>query len=155
LKPDITDILEVTIKDSNTKIRFQCTKIPTNFQLTDTNYTTIENDVCDKIPTPNCSTARNIEKTSDELLLNISSIIKSALMSKQKKRNNSKRLIQGAINKLQITHEGASSVNSLVNQRHHTNFQELDTKHEHLQKKAEMAKNKQKMFDTTKLGIGF
>jgi hypothetical protein len=48
LKPDITDILKVAKADSNTKRRFQCAKIPTNFQLTDTNYTTTGNNVCDK-----------------------------------------------------------------------------------------------------------
>jgi hypothetical protein len=48
LKPDITVILKVAKADSNTKRRFQHVKIPTNFQLTDTNYTTTRNNVCDK-----------------------------------------------------------------------------------------------------------
>jgi hypothetical protein len=73
LKPDITDILKVTKADSNTKRRFQSAKIP---QLTDTNYTTTGNNLCDEKPTYNCSPARNSDKTSDELLLNISSEIK-------------------------------------------------------------------------------
>jgi hypothetical protein len=54
LKPDITDILKVAKRDSNTKIRFQHAKNPTNFQLTGTNYTTTGNDICDKKPTYNC-----------------------------------------------------------------------------------------------------
>jgi len=91
---------------------------------------------------------RNSDKTTHELLLNISSVIKSALSSIQKKGNNSKRLSQGAINKLQTTHEVA-----LANQRHSTNFQELAEMHEHLQKKADMAEKK--MFEPTKLGFGF
>ena len=62
-------------------------------------------------------------------------------MSVQKKRNNSQRISQGAINKLQTTHEGASSLIALVNQRHHTNFQELDKMHEHLQKKPQLQAN--------------
>jgi hypothetical protein len=37
---DITDILKVAKKNSYTKRRFKCVKKPTNFQLTDTNYTT-------------------------------------------------------------------------------------------------------------------
>ncbi len=37
LKPDITDILKVAKKDSNTKKSFRGAKKPTNFQLTDTN----------------------------------------------------------------------------------------------------------------------
>jgi hypothetical protein len=40
LKPEITDILKVVKKDSNTKRRFRHAKKPLNFQLTDTNYTT-------------------------------------------------------------------------------------------------------------------
>jgi hypothetical protein len=48
LKPDITDILKVAKADSDTKRRFQRAKIPTNFTLTDTHYTTIENINCDK-----------------------------------------------------------------------------------------------------------
>jgi hypothetical protein len=143
LKPDITDVLKVAKADSNTKRRFWRAKYPTNFQLTDTNYTTTGNDLCDKKPTYDCLPARSSDKTSNELLLNISSVIKSALTSVQKKTNNSKRLSQGAINELQTTHEDASSLIALVNQRHRTNFQGLDKMHEHLQKKAEMAENKQ------------
>ncbi len=57
LKPDIKDILKVAKKDSNTKKRFKHAKKPTNFQLTDTNYTTTGNNVCDKNPpTPACPT---------------------------------------------------------------------------------------------------
>jgi hypothetical protein len=52
LKPDITDILKVAKKDSDTKKRFEHAKKPTNFQLTDMNYTTKGNKVCDKnLPT--------------------------------------------------------------------------------------------------------
>jgi hypothetical protein len=80
----------------------------------------------------------------DELLLNISSVIKSALTPIQKKRNNSKRLSHGAINKLQTTHEGVSSLIALLNQRHHANFQELEEMHVHLQTRAQRAENKQK-----------
>jgi hypothetical protein len=50
LKPDITDILKVVIADSYTKRRFQHAKIPCNFQLTDTNYTTTGNNICDENP---------------------------------------------------------------------------------------------------------
>jgi hypothetical protein len=50
LKTDITDILKVAKRDSNTKRRFWCAKKPTKVQLTDTNYTTTGNDVCDKNP---------------------------------------------------------------------------------------------------------
>ena len=81
LKPDITDILKVPKRDSDTKRRFHPAKNPTNFQLTDTNYTTTGNNVCDKKPTYNCLPTRNSDKTSNELLLNISSVIKSALTS--------------------------------------------------------------------------
>jgi hypothetical protein len=84
------------------------------------------------------------DKTTNELLLDISSVIKNALMSVQKKRNNSKRLSHGAINKLQTTHEGAYSLIALVNQRHHTNFWGFEEMHVHLQIKAEMAENKWK-----------
>ncbi len=107
--------------------------------------------------TYNCSPTRNSDNTSNELLLNIiSSVIESALMSVQKKRINSKRLSQGAINELQTTHEGASSLIALVNQRNRTNFQGLDRMHVHLQKKAEIAEKKQKnMFEPTKLGVRF
>ncbi len=135
LKPDITDIMKIAKRDSNTKRRFQHAKNPTNFELTDTNYTTTRNNICDKTPTYNCSLARNSDKTSNELLLNISSVIKSALTSVQKKNNNSKRLSQGVINNLETTHEGASSLIALVNQRHHINFQGLEKMHEHLKKK--------------------
>jgi hypothetical protein len=94
------NILKVTKKDSNTKRRFRRAKKPTNFQLTDTNYTTTGNKVCDKNPpTPACPT-KNSDKTTNELLLNISSVIKSALTSVKKKRNNSKRLSHWAINEL-------------------------------------------------------
>jgi hypothetical protein len=144
LKPDITDILKVAKKNSNTKIRFRCAKKPTNFQLTDMNYTTTGNKVCDEKPTYPCSPDKNSDETTNELLLNISSVIKSALTSVQKKRNNSKRLSHGAINKLQTTHEGASSLIALANQRHRTNFRKLEEMHVHLQTKAEGAENKQK-----------
>jgi hypothetical protein len=40
LKPEITDTLNVAKKDSNTKRRFRHAKKPTNFQLTEANYTT-------------------------------------------------------------------------------------------------------------------
>jgi hypothetical protein len=136
--------LKLAEKDSNTMRRFRHAKNPTNFQLTDTNYTTTRNKVCDKKPTYTCSPNRNSDKTTNGLPLNIRSVIKRALMSVQKKRNNSKRLSHGAINELQTTHEGASSLLALVNQRHCTNFQELEEMHVHLQTKAEMAKNKQK-----------
>jgi hypothetical protein len=48
LKPDITDILKVVKADSNTKRRFQRAKIPTNFMLTEMDYTTTENVDCEK-----------------------------------------------------------------------------------------------------------
>jgi hypothetical protein len=144
LKPDITDILKVAKKDSDTKRRFRHTKSQLSFQFTDTNYTTTGNKVCDEKPTNTCSPNRNSDKTTNELLLKISFIIESALMSVQKKRNNSKRLGQGAINELQTTHEGASSQIALVNQRHRTNFREIEEMHVHLQTKAERAENKRK-----------
>jgi hypothetical protein len=74
----------------------------------------------------------------------MSSVIKSALTSIQKKRTTAKDSAEGAINELETTHEGASSLIALVNQRHHTNFQGLEEMHVHLQNKAEMVKNKQK-----------
>jgi hypothetical protein len=138
----LKQILKVAKKDSNTKRRFRRAKKPTNFQLTNTNYTTTGNKVCKKNPTYTCLPDRNSDKTTNALLLNISSVSKSALTSVQKKRNNSKRLSHGAINKLQTTHEGASSLIALVNQRHRTNFQELEKIHVHLQTKAERAENK-------------
>ncbi len=144
LKPDITDILKVAKRDSNTKKRFQHAKNPAKFQLTDTNYITTGNNVCDKKPTFNCLPARNTDKTTNEQLLNISSVIKSALPPVQKKEKNSNRLSQGAINGLETTHEGASSLIALVNQRHRTNFQGLEEMHVHLQNKGEMAENKKK-----------
>jgi hypothetical protein len=144
LKPDITDIPKVAKRGSNTKRRFWGSKNPTNFQLTDTDYITTGNKVCDKTPTYNCLPVRNSDKTTNELLLNISSVIKSDLTSVQKKQtNNSKRLSQGAIIELQTTHEGASSLIVLVNQMHCTNFQGLEKMHVHLQKNDEMAENKQ------------
>jgi hypothetical protein len=94
LKPDITDTLKVVKADSDTKIRFQHAKTPTNFKLTDTDYTTTGNDDCDEKPTYNCLPARNSDKASNELLLNISCAIKSALKFVKKKKHNSKRLNQ-------------------------------------------------------------
>jgi hypothetical protein len=140
LKPDITDILKVAKADGKEKRRFQRAKIPTNFQLTDMDYTTIGNIDCGKKPIYNCSPARNSDKTSNELLLNISFVIESALKSVQKKKKNSKRLSQGAINEHQTTHEGASSLIALVSQKHSTNLQELEEMHEHLQKKLKWIK---------------
>ncbi len=96
-----------------------------------------------KKPIYSCLPDRNSNKTTNKLLLNISSVIESALTSIQKKQN-SKRLSQGAINELETTHEVASSLIALVNQRHQTNFQGLEEMHVHLQNKAEMAENKQK-----------
>jgi hypothetical protein len=144
LTSDITDILKVAKKGSNTKRRFRRAKKPTNFQLTDTNYTTTGNEVCDKETTYTCSSTRNSDKTTNELLLNISSVIKSALTSVQKKRNNSKRLSHGGINELQTTHEGDSSLIALVNQRHRTNFWELEEMHVHLKKKLKWLKTDRK-----------
>jgi hypothetical protein len=95
LKPDITDILKIAKSDSNTKRRFWRATNPTNFQLTDTDYKTTGNDVCDEKPTYNCSSARNSDKITDELLLNISSVIKSALTSLQKKKTTAKDLAKG------------------------------------------------------------
>jgi hypothetical protein len=68
LKPDIIDILKVAKRDSNTKRRFWCATKPTNFQLTDTNYTTTRNDICDKNPP---ATARPPE-TATKLPMNYS-----------------------------------------------------------------------------------
>ncbi len=141
LESDITDMLKVAKKDSNTKRWFWHAKKPTNFQLTDMNYTTTGNAVCDKTPTYNCLPGRNSDKTTNELLLNISSVINSAQRS-YKKKHNSKRLSQGAINGLQTTHEGASSLITLVNQRHRTNFQGLEEMHVDLQTKAKMSEKK-------------
>jgi hypothetical protein len=90
LKPAISDVLKVAKVDGDTKRQFQHAKIPTNFQLTDTSYTTTGNNGCDKKPTYNCSPTRNSDKTSNELLLNISSVIKSALTSIQKKKKQQK-----------------------------------------------------------------
>jgi hypothetical protein len=70
-------------------------KIPTNFQLIDTNYTTTGNNVYDKRGTYNCLPARNSDKTTNELLLNISSVIKSALTSVQKKKTMAKDSAKG------------------------------------------------------------
>jgi hypothetical protein len=94
-----------------------------------------------KKPTYNSLPTRNSDKTSNELLLNISSANKSALTSIQKKKQNSKRLNQGAINELQTTHEAASSLIALVNQKHSINFQELEEMHGHLQKKLKLLKS--------------
>jgi hypothetical protein len=60
--PDITDILRVAKKDSNTKRRFKRAKKPTSFQLTDTYYTTTRNKVYDKKTTYTCSINRNSDK---------------------------------------------------------------------------------------------
>jgi hypothetical protein len=68
LKPDIKDISKVSKADGNTKRRFQCAKIPTNFQLTDTNYTTTGNNVCDK-KTP---TSAHPPETVKKLAMNCS-----------------------------------------------------------------------------------
>jgi hypothetical protein len=68
LEPDITDILKVSKKDSNTKRRFWRARKTTNFQLTDTNYTTTENKICDK-KTP---TTAHPTKTLTKLLMNCS-----------------------------------------------------------------------------------
>jgi hypothetical protein len=130
------------------------------FQLTSSSLTQTtqfqETTFVTKNPPTTAPLPDNSDKISNELLLNISSVIKSALMSIQKKKNNSQRISQGAINKLQTTHEGASSLIALVNQRHHTNFQELDKMHEHFQKKLKWLKQmKKNMFEPTKLGIGF
>ncbi len=145
MKPDITDILKVGKKVAIQREGLSVQKKPTNFQLTDTSYTSTGNDVCNKKTTYTCSPDRNSDKTTNELLLNINSVIKSALTSVQKKRNNSKRLSHdGAINELQTTHEGASSLIALVNQRHHTDFWGLEEMHVHLQTKAEMTENKRK-----------
>jgi hypothetical protein len=77
LKPDITYILKVAKKNSHTKRMIRHAKKPrTNFQLTDTNYTTTGNKVCDKNPPYTCLPHRNSDKTTNELLLNISSVIK-------------------------------------------------------------------------------
>ncbi len=65
LKPEITDILKVAKKDSNTKRGFRHAKKPTIFQFTDTNYTTTGNEVCDEKPTYICSPDRNRDKTTD------------------------------------------------------------------------------------------
>ncbi len=62
LKPDITDKLKVAKKDSNTKRRFKHANKPTNFQLTDANYTTTGNGICDEKPTYTCSPDRNSDK---------------------------------------------------------------------------------------------
>jgi hypothetical protein len=107
-------------------------------------YTTTGNNDCDEKPTYNSSPARNSDTTSNELLLNISSAIKSALTSVQKKKHNSKRLYQGAINKLETTHDAASSLIALVNQMRSTNFQELEEMHEHLQKNLKLLKSNKK-----------
>ncbi len=48
MDPDMTDVLKVEKKDSDTKRRFWHAKKPTNFQLIDTSYTTTGNNVCDK-----------------------------------------------------------------------------------------------------------
>jgi hypothetical protein len=143
LKPDITDVLKVAKKENYTKRRFWHAKKPTNFQLIDMNYTTAGNSMCDKKTTYNYLLARNNDKTTNELLLNISSVIKSALMSVQKKKKNL-RLSKGAINDLETTHEGASSLIALVNQRHQTNFHGLEEMHEHLQKKLKWLKANKK-----------
>ncbi len=90
LKLDITDILKVAKKDSNTKRRFWCSKNPTNFQLTDMNYITTGNNIYDEKNTYNCLLTRNSDKTTNELLLDISSVIKSALTSVQKKNTSAK-----------------------------------------------------------------
>ncbi len=50
LNPDITDILKVAKRYRNTKRRFQCAENPTNSQLTDINFTTTGNNICDKNP---------------------------------------------------------------------------------------------------------
>jgi hypothetical protein len=68
LEPDITDILKVAKKDSNTKKWFKHAKKPSNFQLSETNYTTTGNNVCDKNPP---TTARPTE-TVTKLPLNCS-----------------------------------------------------------------------------------
>ncbi len=48
LKPDISDIQKDAKADSNTKKRFQHAKTPTNFELTDMDYTVTGNADCDK-----------------------------------------------------------------------------------------------------------
>jgi hypothetical protein len=70
-------------------------KKPTYFQLTDMNYTTTGNNVCDKKTTYNCLPDRNSDKTTNELLLNISSVIESALTSLQKKKTKAKDSAKG------------------------------------------------------------
>jgi hypothetical protein len=45
---------EVVKKDSNTRRKCRHAKKPSNFQLTDTNYTTTGNKVCDEKPTYTC-----------------------------------------------------------------------------------------------------
>ncbi len=69
-------------------------KKPTNFELTDTNYTTTGNNVCDKKTTYTCLPDKNSDKPTNELLLNISSVIPSALTSIQKKKKKQQKFQQ-------------------------------------------------------------
>jgi hypothetical protein len=68
MKLDITDIMKVSKADSDTKRRFQGTKIPTNFQLIGTYCTTTGNNVCDKNP----PTTASLPETVTKLAMNCS-----------------------------------------------------------------------------------
>jgi hypothetical protein len=76
LKPDITDVLKVLKRDRKTKRRFWHAKNPSNFQLTDRNYTIQETTFVTKNP----PTAACLPETVTKLPMNCSQI--SALLLK-------------------------------------------------------------------------
>jgi hypothetical protein len=144
LKPDVTLILteaeKLTIQRQGLLVQNNHLSLPS----LKGNYKTTGTDDCDNQPTFNTSLDRQRNKTDEELLLNISTSIKNALMSAQKKKINSKKLKHGEVSKVETAHDAVSSLIALVNRTSHNNFRNFDEMHDHLQKQSELSKKKKK-----------
>jgi hypothetical protein len=140
LKPNFPQSLAEAKKDKDTSARFERARKPSQFKLTGNNWKTTTNDESDNQPTISTSPDKYKHEPKEQLLLNVTTGLKTILMSATKKKANTKKKLKcGEVSELQHVSDTVSSLVAYVNRTSSIKFHSLDDMHDILQQEAKIA----------------
>jgi hypothetical protein len=138
LKPDIPMILKEENMDEDTCKRFSRAKKPSKFSITKMDYKNTVSEEADDEPTFNTLPNKHKNKTTKELLQNISTGLTNILTSASKKKGNNKKLKVGEVSELENITESVSSLVAFINKTRSTKFDSLQDMHDYYQEKVQL-----------------
>jgi hypothetical protein len=124
------------MKNKDTKARFNHTKKPSKFSITEYDYKNIASDDSDDKPTINTSPDKHQNNTNKELLLKIRKGLTNILTSESKKKNITIKLKVGEVSEIESISDTVSSFVAFVNKTIATKLDNLQEMHEFYQQKA-------------------